>query len=152
MREARSATEPAVRIGTAVTAVIALLPYVSDFFITAHFFGALAAVWFAVRKERKHISPTDGARLGFLSGFYGLLVASAIYDLIWEILNYQLWRVQNLDCIIEISAEAMRNALSPSIWFIITIQIIVAAICAGAFGAPSGILGAKIFRHRASGS
>ena len=149
MSEARSATEPAVRIGAAVTATIALLPYVRDFFITAYLFGALAAVWFAARKQRKDISVTDGARLGFLSGFYGLLAASAIYDLIWEIFDYQLWRVQNLDRIIEISAEALRNAFSPSIWFLITIQIIVAAICAGAFGAPSGILGAKIFRHRA---
>jgi len=152
MVQARSATEPAVRFGAAVTAVIALLPYISDFFITAYLFGALAAAWFAVRKERKNISLTDGARLGFLSGFYGLLAASAIYDLIWEILNYQLWRVQNLGRIIEISTEAIRNAFSPSIWFLITVQIIVATICAGAFGAPSGILGAKIFRHPASGS
>ena len=148
MLEARSVTGPAVRVGAAVTAFIALLPYVSDFFITAYLFGALAAAWFAVRKEREHISLTDGARLGFLSGFYGLLAASAIYDLIWEILNYKLWRAQNLDRIIDISAEAVRNAFSPSIWFLITIQIIVAAIFAGAFGAPSGILGAKIFRHR----
>src|SRR5262245_16929827 len=149
MSEARRATEPAVRIGAAVTATIALLPDVRDFFITAYLFGALTAAWFAVRKQREDISVTDGARLGFLSGFYGLLAASAIYDLIWEIFDYQLWRVQNLDRIIEISAEALRNAFSPSIWFLIAIQIIVAAICAGAFGAPSGILGAKIFRHRA---
>ena len=149
MPEARSAMEPAVRIGTAVTVLIALLPYVTDFFITAYLFGALAAVWFAVRKQGDDISLADGARLGFLGGFYGLLAASAIYDLISEIFHYQLWRVQNLDRIIAISAEAMRNAFSPSIWFVITIQIIAAAICAGAFGAPSGILGAKIFRHRA---
>src|SRR5262249_2052495 len=102
MSESRSATEPAVRIGAAVTAVIALVPFFSDFFLTSYLFGALAASWFAVQKQREDISLSDGARLGFLSGFYGLLAASAIYDLIREVFHYQLWRVQNLDRIIAI--------------------------------------------------
>jgi len=63
-------------------ALIALLPYVGDFFLTAYVAGALAAVWFAIRRRRENLSFKDGANLGFLSGFYGALVASAIYDLV----------------------------------------------------------------------
>ncbi len=47
--------------------------------------GALAAVWFAVRMRHDSLSFKDGAQLGFLSGFYGLLVASTIYNVIWQI-------------------------------------------------------------------
>jgi hypothetical protein len=72
----KTAVHAATRVGTAVTAVVALLPYIRDFFITAYVGGALAAVWFAIRMRHASLSFKDGAQLGFLSGFYGLLVAS----------------------------------------------------------------------------
>jgi hypothetical protein len=144
----KTAAQSATRVGTAVTAVIALLPYVSDFFITAYVAGALAAVWFAVRMRHARLSFKDGAQLGFLSGFYGLLVASTIYDVIWQFFHYQLWQLQNADRMVTLFANMVHDAFSPSVWFLITLQIVIAAICAGAFGAPSGILGVKIFQRR----
>ena len=144
----KTAVQSATRIGTAVTAVIALLPYVRDFFITAYVAGALAAVWFAIRIRHSTLSFGDGAKLGFLSGFYGLLAASAIYDLFWQVFHYQLWKIQNADRMVTLFAGMVHDAFSPSVWLMITLQIITAAICAGAFGAPSGILGVKIFQPR----
>lgn len=141
-------TKSAVRFGTIVTALIALLPYISDFFITAYVLGALAAVWFAIRVRHESVSFQDGAQLGFLSGFYGLLAASAVYDLIWQVFNYQLWRIQNADRIFALVGNALRDMFSPSIWILFTVQIVIAAICAGAFGAPSGILGVKLLQGR----
>jgi hypothetical protein len=44
----------------------------------------------------------------------------------------------------------VHDAFRPSVWFLITLQVVTAAICAGAFAAPSGILGAKVFRPRAA--
>jgi hypothetical protein len=44
--------------------------------------------------------------------------------------------------------NVVHDAFSPSTWFLVTLQIVIAAICAGAFGAPSGILGVKIFQPR----
>ena len=140
--------EPAVRVGATIAAVIALLPYLNDLLITAFVAGALGGVWFASRRQENELSLSEGARIGFLSGFYGLLAASAIYDLLWQIFQYQLWRVRNLDRVIALSADAFKSVFSPSTWFVVTLQIIVAAICAGAFGAPSGLLGVKIFSRR----
>jgi hypothetical protein len=144
----KTAVGSATRVGTAVAAVIALLPYVSDFFLTAYVVGALAAVWFAIRIRHASLSFKEGAQLGFLSSFYGLLVASGIYDAVWEIFHYQLWRIQNADRMMALLTDKVNDAFTPSIWFLITLQIVLAAICAGAFGVPSGILGVKIFRPR----
>jgi hypothetical protein len=36
-----------------------------------------------------------GAKLGFLSTFFGVLVAIVIGDLIWLFFDYQLWHRQN---------------------------------------------------------
>ena len=140
--------EPAVRVGATITAIIALLPYVNDFFITAFVAGALGGVWFATRRQDVDLSLNGDARVGFLSSFYGLLAASAIYDLVWRISKYELWRARNFDRIVALTEEAFKSAFSPSIWFVVTLQIIVAAVCAGAFGAPSGLLGVKIFARR----
>ena len=142
--------QSATRVGTAVTAAIAFLPYIRDFFITAYVAGALAAVWFAVRVRHANLSFKDGAQLGFLSGFYGLLVASTIYDVVWQIFHYQLWQLQNADRMVGLFGDMAHDAFSPSVWIVITLQIVTAAICAGAFGAPSGILGIKIFQPRAA--
>lgn len=102
-----------------------------------------------MRRHDQLLSFTDGAQLGFLSGFYGLLAASAVYDFIWQFFHFQLWKIQNADRLLSIFAGMVHDALSPSAWLMITFQIIACAIFAGAFGAPSGILGVKIFQRRA---
>jgi len=137
----------AIRVGTASAAVVALLPYIGSFFVIVCMAGALAAVWFAVRKRNQNVSFKDGANLGFCSAFYGLLLASTIYDLIWKIFNYKLWSPKS-DLMIKLFTDMVHDAFSPSIWLMITWQIIIAAICAGAIGAPSGLLFAKIFQTR----
>jgi hypothetical protein len=144
----KTAVQSASRVGAAVTAVIALLPHISDFFITAYVAGALAAVWFAVRRRGYTLSVEDGAQVGFRSGFYGLLAAGSIYDVVWQLFDYRLWEIRNADRIMALIGDMLRDAFSPSVWLLITLQIIIAAICAGAFGAPSGILAVKIFRRR----
>lgn len=136
-------------VGTSVTAAIALLPYVSDFFITAYVTGAFAAVWFAIRKQRQLLTFKDGADLGFRSGFYGLLAASTIYDVIWQFCHYQLWQIQNADRMVAMLGGMVHDVFSPAAWIVITFQIITVAIFAGAFGVPAGILAVKIFHRRA---
>ena len=138
----------AVQIGAILTAVIALLPWMNDFFIVAYLVGAFAAVRSAVRKRQEILTLTDGAQLGFLSGFYGLLAASAIYDVVWQFFHYQLWEIRNADRLWSIFAGMLHDAVTPSAWILITFQIIVAAIFAGAIGAPAGILALKIFQRR----
>src|SRR5262249_20842171 len=115
-------------------------------FLTAYVVGALAATWFAARIRHETISFKKGAQLGFLSGFYGVLAASAVYDLIWKVGHYHLWQIQNADRMLILVSDMIHDAFSPSAWLLITLQIVIAAICAGAFGAPSGMLGAKLFR------
>ena len=138
----------AVQVGASLTAVVALLPWMNDFFIVAYLLGAFAAVRSAVRKRQEILTLTDGAQLGFLSGFYGLLAASAIYDVVWQFFHYQLWQIRNADRLWSIFAGMLHDAVTPSMWIVITFQIIVAAIFAGAIGAPAGILAVKIFQRR----
>src|SRR3984893_10519679 len=120
----------------------------NDFFIVAYLLGAFAAVRYAVRKRKGILTLTDGAQLGFLSGFYGMLAASAIYDVVWQFLHYELWEIRNAHRLWSIFAGMLHDAVTPSAWILITFQIIVAAIFAGAIGAPAGILALKIFQRR----
>ena len=144
----KATTLTPIRVGTGITAAIGLLPVLKDFFVAACFVGALAAVWFAIRKRRQAISFSEGARLGFLSAFFGLLLAGTIYQLDWELLDYQLWQIDNIDRWVSLFGGMIRDALSPSTWLLITLQIVIAAICSGAIGAPAGMLGAKLFQKQ----
>jgi hypothetical protein len=146
-RSVKRKLKPAIYFGTAVTAVLALLPYVNDFFITAFVVGALAAVWFAVRKRGQVLSFKEGADLGFHSGFYGFLAASGIYDVLWKFFHFELWKIQNADRILSIFAGMARDAFDPSVWWVMIFQIVMSAILAGSVGAPSGILGVKLFQR-----
>jgi hypothetical protein len=139
-----------ILVGSSVTAVVALLPFLSDFFITAYVMGAFAAVWFSIRRQRHLLTFKDGADIGFRSGFYGLLAASTIYDVIWQFCHYQLWKIQNADRMVAMLGGMVRDAFSPAAWIVITFQIITVAIFAGAIGAPAGILAVKIFQRRAA--
>ncbi|MEP7015292.1 MAG: hypothetical protein ABI925_07620 [Verrucomicrobiota bacterium] len=138
----------AVYVGAGVTAVVALLPRISDFFVVAFVLGAFAAVWFAIRRAKELLSVSDAAQLGFLSGFYGLLAASAIYDVVWKFFHYELWQIKNADRLLSIFAGMVHDAFSPSAWLLLTVQIIICAILAGSVGAPSGILAVKLFQRR----
>lgn len=144
----KKATQPALRVGIAVTAVIAVLPWVSDFFVSAYVLGAIAAVCFATRWQRETVTYKEGAQIGFLSGFYGLLAASTLYDLIWQLLHYPLWEMVNAERLLVLCANMVQDLFRLSFWLLLTLQIVFIAIGAGAFAAPAGILAVKLFRRR----
>ena len=144
----RDELKPAMYVGIAVTTIIALLPFLNDFFVTSFVVGALAAVWFAVRKNRQHLSQQEGGQLGFLSGFYGLLAANGLYDFIWQFLHYELWQVKNADRLLSILGGMLHDVFSPSAWIVMIYQIVFGAILAGIFGAPAGLLWLKLLQRR----
>ena len=137
-------------VGSTVTAVIALLPRIGEVFIVAFVLGAFAAVWFAMRKTKEVVTLKEGAELGFKSGFYGMLAASAIYDLVWQFFHYQLWQIEHLDRLFLLFGGKLHDLFTVSTWIAITMQCIIAAILGGAIGAPSGILAAKLLQRRRS--
>jgi hypothetical protein len=136
-----------VYVGATVTALISVIPRLDAFAIVGMVLGPLAATWLAA-KTRKAVDFNEGANIGFSSVFYGLLAATSIHDIVWHIYGYRLWRIQNLDRLLDWFAEMLHNTISPFSWIVITVQIITTAICAGIFGAPAGILGVRIFRRR----
>ncbi len=136
---------PPLLLGIVLTAAIALLPYLRDLFIVAQVLGALAAVAFAIRWSHGRLEPKDGAQLGFNTAFYGMLLASGIYDLVWKVFHYQLWKVENMDLIFGLFVESVHDWLTPSFWVALIMQIVFSAIFAGIFGAPAGLLGVKWF-------
>ncbi len=137
---------PALALGAAITAALALLPGVRNFFILADVAGPLVAVAFAIRWRRQPLDQNQSARLGFLSCFYGLLLANGISDALWKI--YELWKIENAPLLIGFFVDKVRESFTPSFWVTMIIQIVLSAIFAGIFGAPAGLLGWKLFSSR----
>lgn len=155
--------EPAIYAGAIAAAVVSLLPYINVFLITAYVIGALVAVWFAVRKRNQRLSYADGAKLGFLSVFFGTMAAAVVFDIIWQFFDYQLWQKQNGALMLAIfrrivspsTADTMsvamaQNADKPFAWYMFLVQLLAAAVFSGLFAVPSGLLGVKIFQGKSA--
>ncbi len=129
---------------------MALLPYVNNLFLTVYVLGPLAGVWFAIRGRGQQLSFTEGAEVGFLSAFYGVLAASALYDIVWHFFHEQLWRMQNAYRLLPLLAGQGQDAATPFAWYLFMLQMAIGAIIAGTIAARAGILAVKLFqRHRA---
>jgi hypothetical protein len=154
-----SDTETSLYVGALATAVVALLPYLNVFILPAYVVGAGVAVWHATRRRERPLLYKEGAKLGFLSTFFGTLVAALLVDLIWLFFDYQLWQRQNSHLMLAIfgsfmkpvTLDAMRDQFAqqetkPFQWYILLLQLIGNAIFCGVFGTLSGVVAVKIFR------
>ncbi|HET7512095.1 MAG TPA: hypothetical protein VFJ88_04970 [Chthoniobacterales bacterium] len=155
-------TENSLYLGAIATAVVGLLPYINVFLLPAYVIGAMVAVWHAATRRRQAVSFKEGAKLGFLSTFFGSMVAVVLADLIWLFFDYQLWQHQNAQLLLAIvgsfagpvTIDTMRDAFAqqevkPFQWYLFFFQLLGNAILSGLFGVPAGLLAAKIFRPRA---
>ena len=163
MNGSKPELEPAIYVGAATAAIVSLLPYVNVFLITAYVIGALVAVWFAIRKRGQRLTYKDGAKLGFLSVFVGVVAAGIIFDIIWQVFEYQLWQKENAALMLGIfrrivspsTADTMslamaQNAEKPFAWYMFLVQLIAGAVFCGLFAVPSGLLGVKIFQGKSA--
>jgi hypothetical protein len=155
-------TENSLYLGAIATAVVALLPYINVFLLPAYVIGAMVAVWHAATRRGQGLLFKEGAKLGFLSTFFGSMVAVVLVDLIWLFFDYQLWQHQNSRLLLAIigsfagpvTIDAMRDAFAqqevkPFQWYLFFFQLLGNAIGSGLFGVPAGLLAAKLFRPRA---
>lgn len=155
--------EPSIYVGAIATAIVYLLPYVNDFLITAYLVGGLVAVWFAIKKRGQLLAYKDGAKLGFLSTFFGGIASAVVFDIIWQFFDYQLWQKQNGGFFLAIfsafvspaTIDTMREgfaqqAAKPFAWYTFIFQIIGGLLFSGIFGSLFGLLGVKIFQGRAA--
>ncbi len=140
---------PAIYGGTFVTAALALSGS-GPLTIVGMITGPLLGVWLAARRTGQGVNLQEGADIGFHCVFFGLLAIGTIYDVIWHICGYRLWKIENFDRLFSWIAESVRNLTNPETWILITIQMVVIAICAGIFGVPAGVLGARLSRRRTS--
>lgn len=156
--DARRETEGSLYAGALATGVIGLLPYVNVFVLPAYLVGAAVAVWHAVSRRGQVLQFKEGAKLGFLSTFFGSMVAVVMVDLIWVFFDYQLWQRQNQGLLLAIfgavaspsTLEAMRDAFADSNarifrWYMLLLQLAGNALFCGIFGSLSGLLAVKIF-------
>ena len=127
---------------------MALLPYVNKLFLTVYVLGPLAGVWFATRKTTRPVTFSEGAEIGFLSAFYGVIVASALYDIAWQFFDEQLWQLRNTYKLLPLLAGKGQDTSTPFQWYLFILQITLSAIIAGIFAAPAGLLGVKLFQRR----
>ena len=158
MEETKPSHERAIVAGAIAAGVVSLLPYVNIFLITAYVIGAFVAVWFAIKKLGQRLSYKEGAKLGFISVFFGVTAAAAVFDIIWQFSGYQLWQKQNTAMMLGIfrsfasqstvdtmSIAMAQNAEKPFAWYIFLVQLIAGAIFAALFAMPSGLLAVKMF-------
>ena len=152
-------TENSLYLGALATAVVSLLPYINVFIVPAFIIGAVVAVWHAAKRRERALRYQEGAKLGFLSTFFGTLVAAILVDLVWLFFDYQLWQRQNSQLMLAIFASFMKPATldavrdqfaqqeaKPFQWFLLLFQLIGNAIFCGIFGTLSGVVAVKIFR------
>ena len=82
--------------------------------------GALVAVWYATAKGGQVLQFKDGAKLGFLSTFFGSMAAVVLVDLIWAFFDYQMWQRQNGELMLALfgsfasptTLEVMKSAMA----------------------------------------
>jgi hypothetical protein len=134
-------------LGAAVSALLLLLPYVKLVFVLAYILGPLAGVWFELRRRERRVNFTQGTLLGFYSAFYGTLAAIIFSQLAVRILYEQLRRSENIYRLPPLLASKGLDSDTPHGWYLLMLQITIIAILAGAIGAPSGMLGVKLFQR-----
>lgn len=145
--------ESAIYFGAAATAVIALLPYINLFGLPALIVGAAVAVIKAVGILRRPVELREGAKLGFLSTWFGQLAAVLLVDVIWQFFDYQLWAKENGAATLAIfrvfSSPATMDKITASFeqaaarsfaWYMIIFQLVGATLFAGIFGVLSGVV------------
>jgi hypothetical protein len=139
--------KPGIYFGAAVSALLLLLPYVNMVFVPAYILGPLAGVWFELRRRERRLDFKQGALLGFYSTFYGTLAAVVFSQIAVRIVHEQLWRFENIYRLPPLLASKGLDTDTPNGWYLLMLQITIVAIFAGAVGAPSGMLGVKLFQR-----
>jgi len=137
--------KPGIYAGSAISALLLLLPYVNVVFVPAYVLGPLAGAWFELRRRSWQLNFTQGATLGFYSAFYGTIVAIAFDQIAKRFFHEHLWRFENVYRLPPLLASKGLDIDTPSGWYLLMLQIAIIAIFAGAVGAPAGILGVKLF-------
>ncbi len=85
--------------------------------------------------------------LGFYCAFSGTLVAIALDQIAQRFLHEQLWRFENIYRLPPLLASKGLDSDTPTGWYQLLFQITIVAIFAAAIGAPSGMLGIKLFQR-----
>jgi hypothetical protein len=137
--------KPGIYAGSAISALLLLLPYVNLVFVPAYVLGPLAGAWFELRRRSWQLNFTQGATLGFYSAFYGTITAIAFDQIATRFFHEQLWRFENIYRLPPLLASKGLDIDTPGGWYLLMLQIVIIAIFAGAVGAPAGILGVKLF-------
>jgi hypothetical protein len=138
--------KPGIYLGAAAVSLLLLVPYLRQLFVPAYLLGPLAGVWFEIRRRRVALDFTQGAIIGFYSAFYGSVAALAFHQLAVRLFADKLWRPENLYLVLPLLAGKGLDSDTPIGWYVLMIELTVMAIFAAIFGAPSGLLGVKLFR------
>lgn len=162
-RERASAT--AIYVGAMVTTLFTLTPYLSALAFPGYLAGAAVAVWYRASVQRKAMVPKEAAKAGLYSSFLGGAVAVVIFDVIWQIWDYQIGERQNSQLILAIMGlaankeflELAANSLEQSVSktfdvLVLPFQLISTAVLAGIFGTISGFVSSKVMGRGTSRS
>ena len=159
--ESESASDNAFTVGTAVAAVFTLLPYASLLVLPAYVFGPLAAIWTLPAERRSSSSAKERAKLGFLSSLLGSGIATIIFDMVWQIFDYQIGQRQNNEFMLwlvhlfapEATVNLFRDALDQAssqgfALYMIIAQALGLLVFAASIGSLSGVISGAILGKR----
>jgi hypothetical protein len=146
----------AIYAGAVVTALLTLLPYVSALVFPAYLAGAAVTVWYRLLRQEKPLLLGEAAKLGLYSTFLGGAVAVVVFDVVWQIWDYQIGERQNSQLILgiiglvankeflELAANSLEQSASKSFEaFVIPFQFVSTAVLSGIFGTIFGLVACK---------
>ncbi len=144
-REPRDSLRLGIHVGAAVTALLLISPYVQAVVAPAYILGPIVGTWILIWHRGQSLDYSDGARVGFLSSFYGSVAAIALHHLARRAEELEIWSIENLYLLPPLLADLGLEGESVGDWYLWMAQLVILTIVAGALGAPSGVLGVKLF-------
>lgn len=153
--------EAAVCAGAVATVVLTLAPYLSALVFPGCIGGAAVAVWYRVSVQTRSLQFKEAAKLGMYSTFVGTVVVTIIFDVVWQIWDYQIGERQNSQLLlaliglvanrefVELAATSLAESGRRSFEvFILFFQLVGSFFLAGVFGTASGLMACKVMKSR----
>lgn len=141
-----------VYVGAAFSVIFILTPYVNQIGILAYIVGPVVGMWFLVRKQKGQdfrYTYNQAAQVGFYAAFCGAIIAIGLSTMINQFIDQELWKLENLYLIPPLIAELGLDTDGAEGWYLWMFQLILISVMSGAFGAPSRLLGLKLFQKNA---
>ena len=93
-------------------------------------FWMIVGTWILIRRRGQSLDYSDGARVGFLSSFYGSVAAIALHHLARRAEELEIWNIENLYLLPPLLADLGLEGESVGDWYLWMAQLVILTIVA----------------------